>query len=117
MLTAAPWMASIECILLKNLLIMGELEEVAPKATIDTLTNEHMQGYISSIVTQPSGEYDPETIKRFLTGFKMPLQISSPEARIVYFASDLYEKIDSVGCGNFPTDKPKKTISIILSRL
>ena len=45
-LKPAPLLASIDRTLLKNLLFMGKLNEVAPGATILTLTEENLKYYI-----------------------------------------------------------------------
>ena len=92
---------------------MAELDSIAPKATIETLRDDLLEKYILSLVEQPTGTYDPETIKRDLVGFKMPMHIASPRAPVVHFMSDFYERLNAIGCSQFPEDNPKKTISLL----
>ncbi len=45
---------------------MGKLENTAPGATIDRLTEEQLKAYISSLVKRTDSHYEPAIIEQAL---------------------------------------------------
>lgn len=108
--------ASIDRTLLKSLYYMGEFDTLAPDASsAKELTDDQIKAYIESIVSRSAGvEIDPTIIKSALVGFAMPSKILDAKARITTYCADFFERLDSVGCGSFPEDNPKKACSAAL---
>lgn len=85
-LQRVPYLAAIDRTLLKGLIFTGELEEVAPGATIDSLTEKQIKAYITPLITPSGGVCDPSAIERALPGFNMPTGI--PNSRIQHYVTD-----------------------------
>ena len=118
-LKALPYTASIDRSLLKNLFFMGKFDTIAEGvANAKDLTDAHIKTYVESLVSRSSDDkLDPAIIEKALEGFSMPMHIVNADARITQFCADLFERLESVGCGEFREDNPKKTINLLLSRL
>lgn len=67
---AAPYTASIDRTLLKNLIYMGKLHSISPNATIETISNEQLKEYIYSLVKRCSETFDPSLIEHCLEGLR-----------------------------------------------
>lgn len=116
-LSAVPWKASIDRTLLHNM-ILGDLEEVSPDVdAVDKVTDDQLEKYIRPIVGVPSAGYDPDIIKRAISGFKITMDVQDTNARVKHFISDCFERLESVGCGNFRVDNAKRTVASFLSKV
>lgn len=69
-ITATPYLASIDQESLASLIFMGDLDEMAPDATIETLREEEEKEYIKSIVAAPTSGYYPSAIEQAPYGLK-----------------------------------------------
>lgn len=97
--------------LLKNLLHLGELDNVAPNATFAKLSDCQVETFIKSLVVKPEDGYDAEQIKRAISDVKMSADIDD------LFVSQFFEKLEGIGCGYFQEDNPKRTVALILGRV
>ena len=92
-LTFTPYTSCIDRKLLKHMLMLGEFDEIAPDKTADQLTSTHVKTFIESFIKKPESGYDPKCIEKALEGFRMPLHIADPSARILQFASSFLSLI------------------------
>ena len=118
-LKVLPYTASIDRSLLKNLFFMGKFDSIAADASsAKDLTDAHIEMYIKSLVSRPSNaDFDPSIIEKALEGFSMPTYIANADARITHYCADFFERLESVGCGDFREENPKKAISLLLGHL
>ena len=116
-LKSLPYKASIDRALLKHLLFMQKLDKYAPEATIENLTDEQLQAYLTSLVQRAHTGYEPELIESAIASLSWPDTIIDPDARVTTYCSNFFERLDSVGCGNFKIDNPKHTVSLMLRRV
>lgn len=118
-LKTLPFTASIDRTLLKSLFRMGEFDEIAPNAvTVKDLTDAHIKTYVESLVKSAGSEAPhPSVIKAALVGFSMSTKIMDPKARIKTYCADFFERLDSIGCSDFPEENPKKAVRLLASRL
>lgn len=72
-LIAAPYNASIDKTLSRNLLFMGKLDSVAPNATTETLTEEQLKNYVKSQVSRSPIHYEPAHIEQALSLLAMQM--------------------------------------------
>lgn len=118
-LNILPYTANIDCSLLKSLHYMGKFDKLASGVeSFKELTNEHIKTFIESLVKHTDSEaFDPTTIESALAGLAMPTMIFDPEARITTYCANFFERLESIGCGDFPDDNPKKSVGLLCSRL
>lgn len=114
-----PFTASIDRSLLKSLFYMGKFDSLAPNATqVNDLTNDHIKNYIDSIVSVSDGDViDPTIIDKALEGLTTPTDIANPEARIIHYCADFFERLEGIGHSNFRDKNPKLTVKLLLKRL
>ena len=73
--------------MLKNLVVMGELEEIDPEViTAKDIRDEHIKEFIESKLTlDEDEEADPTIISNALKGIRMPMHIADPAARVTLY--------------------------------
>jgi len=85
--------------LLRNLLLLGDFDEIAPDKTIKTLTDEQLEEFMHSLVKFLGSGFDREVIDQAFSSLKMPAGIANREARITHFCSDYFDRLTAVGWG------------------
>lgn len=115
-LLITPYTASVDRSLLKHLLFMGSFDEIAPDATVESLTNEQIKSYLDSLV-QNKDAYEPARLREALAGLSFPVKITDPTARIMTYCADAFERLDAVGYGDFKSENPKHMIRLLLDRI
>ena len=93
---------------------MEKLDRVLTNATIETLTNDHLEAYVLSVVNKEDKIFDPASIEKALQSLRMPLGISDPEARITQYCSSFFNKRDAIGYGSFKTANSKQTVDLLM---
>ena len=116
-LKMVPYTASIDRLMLKNLLFLEKMENIALDATIETISDEQQKTYINSLVKRSSNTYEPTQIEQALSSLSMPMEIVDPEARITQYCCNFFYRLESIGCIDFRTDNPKKTVQLLLQRI
>ncbi len=114
---AAPYTASIDRALLKNLIYMGKCKTIAPGATAASITNDPVKAYIESILKRSTSHFDHVLIKRALSTQTFPSNIVDPYARITHYCSDFFERLEGIGCGEFRNKNPKQTSVLLLRKV
>lgn len=88
--------------------------------TLPTLKKSLMiilKNYIDSIISSlKSGIVDPTDIEKALAGFSMPNDISDPDAQITHYCADFFERLESVGHGDFKEKIPKLIVKILMKK-
>lgn len=118
-LKVLPYTASVDRTLLKSLFYMGKFDDIAPDiATVKDLTTDHIETYVRSLISRSDTTIvDPTIIESALCGFAMPTMILDADARITTYCADFFERLESVVCGLFPENNPKKSVQLPCSRL
>ena len=106
-LTAAPYNVSIDRGLLANMVYLGKFDSIAPNKTATDLTSMEIKSFIKGLVKTPSSGFDPKFIEKALIGFKMPMTIADPEAHVLHYVNDMFERLQSIGYAEFATKTPK----------
>lgn len=111
--------ASIDRSPLKNLFFMGKFDSIASEVTdVSRLQDSHIRTYIESIVSRSSeSPMDPAVIERALDGWCMPTHILNADARVTHFCSEFFDRLETVGCGYFREENPKKCVNLLIQRL
>ena len=92
-LTLAPYTSCIDRTLLKHMVLLGEFDKIAPDKTAAQLESANIKKFIEGLVKKPESGYDPQCIDRALKGFRMPMHIADPSARVLHFASGFFERL------------------------
>lgn len=118
-LTTLPYSASIDRALLKSLVFMGKFDVIAPAVEkAQDLTDDHIRTYVHQLIAASNAnELDPIVIENALEGFKMPMHIANADARVTHFCADFFERLESVGCGSFRDQNPKKAVRLLCHRI
>ena len=117
-LTELPYTASIDRTLLKSLFFMGKFDNIAKGvASASSLNDEHIKTYVQSLVSRTDKTIDHVVIEKVLADLAMPMEIADADARITTYCADFFERLESIGCGDFREQNPKKTIRLLRSRV
>ena len=117
-LTALPYTASIDRTLLKSLFFMGKFDNIAKGVeSASSLNNKHIKTYVQSLVSRTDKTLDHVAIEKVLADLSMPMEIADADARITTYCADFFERLESIGCGDFREQNPKKTIRLLMSRV
>lgn len=116
-LTAASYNVSIDRGLLANMVFLGKFDTIAPNKEASELTSNQVKRFIESIVKAPKTGFDPKFIDKALIGFKMPMNVADPEARVLQYANDMFERLQSIGYGEFREKNPKMTVRLMCDNL
>ncbi len=110
-LTVAPYTVSVDRTLLKNMCFLRRFENIAPGLTYDKLTSNHIRTFIENIVKKDVTNFDHNIVEKALSGLRMTMHIFDPEARVLHFVNDFFERLDGIGYGTFKEKNPKKPLS------
>lgn len=116
-LTQTPLVAAVDRGLLKNLIFMGNFDFINENITLDNITDDHVKTFITSLVSKGDEEYDPTRIEQALSTLSFPNHVADAEARITTYCSMFFDKLESVGYGEFKSDNSKQTISLLTRHL
>lgn len=116
-LKATPYKASVDRSLLKHLVFMGCFDDVSPGVEFEELTDNDIEKYLRSLLTNKDNTHDPTRLKEAMVGLKFPVNIRDSAARITTYCADVFERLDAIGYEDFKTENPKHTIKILLDRI
>lgn len=116
-LTVAPFTASIDRTLLKQLVFLGEFDEIALNKSAEELSFKEIKQFVDGIVRKLSSGFDPQCIEKALKGLQMPMHIADPHARVLHFASCFFEQLKQIGYGEFCTENHEKRTDLLCERL
>lgn len=117
-MTVASFKVSVDRGLLRTMHALGRLDQVAGGVAFDQLTSEHIEMYVRSIVGKGSDKrVNPVIIEEAMKGLRVPMSVADPEARMLEYVHDVFERLDGVGHGEFKDTNPKKTIKLIQDHL
>lgn len=102
---------------LRNLILMCELHQFAPRATAETITDKQREAYIDSLLSKPALLPDPCVINKALASLEMPMYISDPDARVTQVCADFFERMESIGFGDYRIDNPESTMDLMMQKL
>ncbi len=96
---------------------MGKFDNIAGDAeSVSSLTEDYIQLYVESLVKRvDKGHFDHVAIEKVLPDFSMPMKIADYDARITTYCADFFERFESIGCGDFREQNPKKTVRLLVS--
>ncbi len=88
---------------------MGKFDNIAQEAeSVSNLTDDHVKLYVESVVKRADkGSIDNVAMEKVLADFSMPMNISDADARITTYCADFFERLESIGCGDFREQNPK----------
>lgn len=70
---------------------------MAPSTEVTELTDKNIKAFIEGLFKVPKTGYQPQVIERALKGVRISSQISDPEARVLHYVNDFFERLESVG--------------------
>lgn len=101
-MTVASFKVCIERSRLENMHFLGKFEDIAPETNVGNLTSDHIEKFTRSIVSHENDtSVDPTVIEEALKGIKVPMSNLDPQARMMEFVNDFFERLGSVGYGDF----------------
>lgn len=112
-LKVLPYKASTDHQLLDNLVFMGKFDKLAPDTETDTLSDDHVDKFVKSIIEEKDELFDPTVIDKALKGLRMPMNINDAEARVTQFCSEFFNRLNAVGYGKFRTENPEQTVKLM----
>lgn len=116
-LTAAPYTASIDLDVLETMVFFGKFDIIAPDVEAQDPTSDHIKTFITGRVAAPLEGFDSKVIENALKGIRVPTRIPNPEAHILSYANEFFQRLKRVGYGEFRTQNPKKTLSAIVANV
>lgn len=116
-LSLASYRVSNDPGLLRRMHFLGRFNKIAPKKSLAQLTSNHIEKWIQSLVKREQTLFDPVVVERCLAKLRTPMNIADPEARIMEYLNDFFNRLEQVGYDNLKDVNPKKTISLLQQHL
>lgn len=95
----------------------GELDQIDPKATAESLKNEQIKRYLHGMVQQEDAPHDPRSIREATEGLNLSGNITDPVAAITTYFVDVFKRLDAIRYSKFKSENPKYIIRLLLERL
>lgn len=97
-LSVASYKLSVDRGLLKTMQMLGRLKPVSPGVMFDSLASEHIEAYIKRLVKIPEGnESNTMIINDAMNRLKVPMSVVNPEARILSYGYNGFERLEGIG--------------------
>lgn len=116
-LQPTSYTASVDRSLLKHLVLMVNVDDVAPDANVDSLTSESTKHYMFSLVNTEDQVHDPVRLYEAMASLMYPSNLAGPVAYITTYCADIFERLGAFGFGELQTENPKHTICLLLDRI
>lgn len=117
-MSVASFKISVDRRLLKTMHGLGRLRDVAPDIALVDVTSDHVELYIGGIVNKSAEkEVSPTVIQDALKGVRMPMSVSAPEAGVLEYVHDVFERLEGVSYGYFKERNPEKTVILLQASL
>lgn len=92
---------SVDRWLLKAMRSFGRFESFDPKVDYGELSSAHIESYTSTLVNKDHNEaVNHSIIRDALKGCIMSMKMSDPEARVLEYVHDIFQRLEIVGYGS-----------------
>lgn len=114
-LKIAPCTANSDHSLHRLVFYMKKFDTIALNiGSFKTLLDNDIKTFIESLMKRTESElFIPTISESVFSGFSMPTKIFDLEARVTTYCANFFKSLESVGCGDFPDDNPKKFVQLL----
>jgi len=116
-LVAASYKVSVDQRMLKTMIFLGKLKDVAPGKSYNNLTSAEIETWIKSLIISEDIDFNPEIVEQAVKTLRVNMKVSDPRARMLQYACDFFSKLDDIGYGSFKEKNPKMTVKLMAKHL
>ena len=80
---------------------------------VTDLSSDHVETFITGLFKESSSGYDPCATDEALRGLSMLSHIADRDARVLYFASSLFERLDVIVYMSLHDNNKEKTVALM----